>query len=409
MAVFWINNPFDHLPAEGRRPQRYTLLCRALAARGHTVVWWSSDFNHAMKKKRTLPGVYQEAGGFEVRLIPTKPYASNLCLARILSHKAYAKAWKRLAVEAVASGALKKPDLVLTSLPPLETAATARTFRKLWGCKVVVDIMDAWPETFHRVLPLPASLRASAGQFIFARLHRQASLAYRQANAVTAVGRTYLKLASHYGCKAPMHLCFHGIARMTRDAAFRYTATQDDPLRLVYAGNMGRSYDLETVIRGTLRLLAEGVPVRLDLAGTGPNERSLRLLARGSRLITFYGYLSNEALSQLVSDADVGLIPMIDSSWVAVPYKLADYSAAGLAVLNSLSGETHSLLDRYKAGSFYKAGDVESFCEGVRQYLERPTQLAQQSLGATRLAKERFMVGQIYPAFVSFLEHIITD
>ncbi len=409
MAVFWINNPFDHLPAEGRRPQRYTLLCRALAARGHRVVWWSSDFNHAMKKKRNLPAVYQEAGGFEARLIPTRPYASNLGPARILSHHAYAKTWKRLALKAVAEGELEKPDLVLTSLPPLETAGVARIFRKLWGCKAVVDIMDAWPETFHRLIPLPEPLRTSAGRFLFAGLHRNACQAYRLADAVTAVGRTYLKLASQYGCKTPMHLCYHGIARMTRDAAFRYTATPDDPLRLVYAGNMGRSYDLETVIKGVVRLVAEGAPVRLDLAGTGPEEKKLRQLAQPCKAIRFPGYLTNEALAQLVSDADVGLIPMIDSSWVAVPYKLADYAAAGLAVLNSLSGETRGLLDRYGAGSFYQAGKTEGFCDGIRRYLERPALLAQQSLGATRLAKERFMMDQIYPSFVSFLEHILRD
>jgi nucleoside-diphosphate-sugar epimerase len=50
--TIWINNPFDFLPGEGARLQRYGLLCQALAQAGHQVVWWSSDWNHIKKEKR---------------------------------------------------------------------------------------------------------------------------------------------------------------------------------------------------------------------------------------------------------------------------------------------------------------------------------------------------------------------
>jgi len=50
----WINNPFDFLPGEGARPQRYGLLCRALAQAGHQVVWWTSDWNHMAKVRREV-------------------------------------------------------------------------------------------------------------------------------------------------------------------------------------------------------------------------------------------------------------------------------------------------------------------------------------------------------------------
>jgi hypothetical protein len=52
--TIWINNPFDFLPGEGARPQRYGLLCRALAQAGHHVVWWSSDWNHLEKVRREV-------------------------------------------------------------------------------------------------------------------------------------------------------------------------------------------------------------------------------------------------------------------------------------------------------------------------------------------------------------------
>ena len=46
----WIVNPFDNLPLEGFRPQRYWLMAEAFVEAGHNVVFWSSDFNHSTKQ-----------------------------------------------------------------------------------------------------------------------------------------------------------------------------------------------------------------------------------------------------------------------------------------------------------------------------------------------------------------------
>ena len=116
----WVNNPFDNLPGEGRRPQRYNLLCRALTKAGHHAVWWSSDFSHATKRPRALEPAYRAPEGFDVRLVPTPPYRDNIGLRRAWSHRRYAAAWERLAIAAVEAGQLPKPDLVLT----LYTAST---------------------------------------------------------------------------------------------------------------------------------------------------------------------------------------------------------------------------------------------------------------------------------------------
>ena len=43
----WIQNPFDNLPQEGFRKQRYWLMAEAFVRAGHDVVYWTSDFSHA--------------------------------------------------------------------------------------------------------------------------------------------------------------------------------------------------------------------------------------------------------------------------------------------------------------------------------------------------------------------------
>ena len=64
----WIINPFDNLPMEGFRPQRYWLMARAFAKAGHKVTYWTSDFSHAFKRRRDLRLDNREPE-IEVRLV----------------------------------------------------------------------------------------------------------------------------------------------------------------------------------------------------------------------------------------------------------------------------------------------------------------------------------------------------
>ena len=121
----WIENPFDNLPAEGFRPQRYWLMAEAFAKAGHDVTLWTSDFSHAKKAPRTI---LSSPDAFRIRLVRTLPYRSNVSLARIRSHRAYARRWLDEArADAKANGA---PDIVVVSLPPLSTADAALALKR---------------------------------------------------------------------------------------------------------------------------------------------------------------------------------------------------------------------------------------------------------------------------------------
>jgi glycosyltransferase involved in cell wall biosynthesis len=275
-------------------PLRYWALCRTFAEPGHEVIWWSSDFSHLTKTRRvTCP----DTDGFAVRLIETPPYTKNISLARLKNHKAFADGFYRDAMAGLKSGELKAPDRIVVSLPPLGVAEQAFRIRdalrecksKFRGaeqqqdrtrsgpdqvgtyesqrgdpepshintfspsnpsiagtpsnlhtqrsCQVIVDIMDAWPETFYQALP--KLFRKSLGPLLLARLHRSAKRAYRGADKISAVGQSYLDLAHKYISRSdtpvaldntkqatgvsllqtPTHLCYHGtdLSRFRRD------------------------------------------------------------------------------------------------------------------------------------------------------------------------------------------------
>ena len=402
----WLCNPFDNLEEEGARPQRYALLSSELARRGHEVVWWTSSFSHARKAPRVatsgapLAHSYRNANGVLMRLIDAPPYARNVSIRRILSHRAFARKWRLEALNAVETKELPRPDLIVTSLPPLATHETARALRDAFACRLAVDVQDAWPEAFEGQLPFPAPMRRLLSCFFFRKARGTARRAYLTADCITAVGREYLETARGYGADAPMAVFRLGIADIDEDA----TPVADGPLRLVYGGNMGASYDLATLMAAVRTLERENSGlVRLDVAGTGPTETQLRKLASDSGAIVFHGFLQRREYEQLLRQSEVGVVPMFAKSHVAVPNKLADYAAAGLAILNCLPGESEKLVATAQAGANYRARDVAGLADAIRSLASDRNALLAMRRNALDLARREFLASAIYPALCDFI------
>ena len=349
----WIVNPFDNLPLEGYRPQRYWLMARGFVVAGHSVVYWTSDFSHATKRKRVL--VCKPSEGFAVRLVPSMAYPANVCIRRLVSHWRLARTWRRLAERET-----ERPDVVIASTPPLGLCSAALRYAKKHGVFFVADIMDAWPETFERIVP----------KWMLHPMRRMARRIYTQADAISAVAERYVDLARSYGATVPVKLSYHGIEIGDEGCWMRNEGEHPSIIKLAYMGSFGASYDLETTIAAVRQ-----VPnVTLDIAGSGPKEAVLRKLADGCGRIRFHGYLADVEMKKLLRNCDIGLVPMFPESCVGVPYKLADYAAARLRIIESLGGETGAMVDRFDVGVHYKAGDVNSLCAAIEDLRKRRSQ-----------------------------------
>jgi glycosyltransferase involved in cell wall biosynthesis len=400
--TIWLNSPFDPLPGEGGRPLRYWLLARALVAQGHDVVWWSSDFHHVRKARRSLPAVYRAdeslGGGFEVRLVPTQPYATNVGLSRWRSHAAYARSFERLAREAVAAGKLPRPDVILVTLPPLGLFDAAARLRSSWGCRAVLDVQDAWPENFHQLLPRAARW---LGPAVLWPLHRIARRAYHEADAISIVSGCYAELVRRAAPRGEPAVFRLGIGLSEVPQAPRGQAAT---LRLVYVGSLGVSYDIPTMLESVKAMAAAGEPVSLDVAGDGALRPAVEEAALGSRgAIRLHGYLDDERLRQLLIDCDVGIVPMFARSWVAVPNKLADYAAAGLAIVSGLQGESASLLAEHACGIAYEPGNRESLSAAICRYAADRPLVARHAAASRRMAEQVFDSEKICPAMARWL------
>lgn len=379
----WIETPFDNLPAEGFRRMRYSLMKDAFAAAGHRVVVFTSDYNHGTKARRKIGETPPD-----VVLVPTLAYSTNVSLRRMLSHFLYARRFSRLARRLVAAGKVPCPDVVIAASPTLSAASAAMALARRYGAKFVLDVQDAWPETFRRLAP--KGLRWLLWPLLLP-MGIAARRLYRRADLVTGVSVRYRALTG----RVDYHLAYLGIEGA---AAPRADAAADGRLRLAYVGNFGSGYGLETVVEA----VARDQSLTLDLAGTGGKEEVLRALV--SRLgvvdrIRFHGYLGEGELREMLSRCDVGVVPMRNDSWVGLPNKLFDYLAAGLMVLSSLDGECGELLRSDRLGATYDFSSPGSFLEAVDS-------LRRDGVRAPSLP-DALRADRIYPEYARRIAHIL--
>ena len=373
----WIINPFDNLPLEGFRPQRYWLMASAFADAGHDVTLFTSDFNHTTKKRRSFLEKHSsslekcrsslEGGaprptteyGIRLELVPTRPYSRNVSFARIRSHRAFIKSLRSaLQLQLHTS----TPSLIIVSLPLIGTASVAFELKEKYGTKVVVDIQDDWPGTFYRLFP---RIMRPFAKLAFAPLRRAAERAYRNADLVTGVADRYAELALSAGAKR--YLRFYLGIKVENSATPH--STLHAPRSILYLGNLGRTYDLRTAIEA----VALDPQLTLDIAGKGEQEESLKEFANKKGVadrVRFHGYLDEEKLSELASHCAFGLIPMSEDSCVGLPNKIADYARYGLFILSSLRGESAALLEKYHCGALYTHGDPRSLVEKSKSKVE---------------------------------------
>ncbi|MCC5847745.1 MAG: glycosyltransferase family 4 protein [Verrucomicrobia bacterium] len=407
----WLINPFDELPGEGPE-QRYAALARVFLEQGHEVLWVSCAFRHRTKQhadaglqSRELPKGMSEtppsAARLSVCLVAAPGYGGNLTPQRLWSHRCWGKRIVRELGQKVAAGALTPPDRIIASTPPLEGAEAAIRLGKKFGAKVTVDFMDDWPRTWLQALPARRVIQ-SLGRIALSPWQRAATRIMQTADTVSAQSEFFARRAVELGHPGDVHVCYLGERPLP---GLSKPQPAPEMFTVLYLGAMGRIYDLESVLRAAKWAKEQGKPWKWVLAGSDPGQSwQTRAEQLGlSSDVTFPGYVSERALWDVLTQADVGLVPMDPRSGVAVPYKACHYLAAGLPVVNTLPGELSALLTAYGAGATVPHRSPETLYKAVAAYADNPEGHAKAREAALALFAAEFDRNHIYPRWADWI------
>lgn len=412
----WLVKAGEALPNEKTmdRLRRMGLIAAELNNKGHQVIWFNSTFYHARKlqryrKDKLLP----VAKNYKILLIRANGYKRNISFGRLLHHFITAYKFRIIA------GKLRKPDLILCSMPTIELAKAAVTYGRKHHVPTVVDIRDLWPDIYGEMLPRKLSFLIRP-YVVHSRKRLRKLLS--EATAITSITSSFL----HWG------LAYAGRSRSPYDRVFHmgykgYTGYRDkkkaadsfsdsfkaDSLQLpdskdfivCFFGTLGRQFEYEPLIQAAKKLSYDA-NIKFVICGDG--ECLPRLKEETCHLdnIIYTGWINEKQIRLILRIAAVGLAPYRESMnfTMSIPNKFAEYLSASMPVLLGVEGEMGRLARRYDCGYVYKTG--EELAEYIVKLKEDPALRKTMGENAGRLFRESFDADIVYSNMVDYLEEI---
>lgn len=246
---------------------------------------------------------------------------------------------------------------------------------RLVGVPLVIDLHEAMPEFFRMRFP------GAANPLVHRLLVLQERLSIRTASAVITVNDALAARLVALGvpsAKITVLLNSPSLVRFDPAAYPSRAFCADGTLRLVYAGALTPTYEVDVALEAIARLASArpALPVALEIYGRGDAEATLRTRAAdlgiGER-VTFHGRIPIEDVPAAIAAADIGLAPTRRDPFTdfSLSTKIFEYGAMGKpAVASHLP-----LVERtFPPGSVfvYEPGDPDALSGALLAIVDDP-------------------------------------
>lgn len=408
----WILQIGEPLPIDSpdERLFRCGLLARTLAERGHQVRWWTSDFDHYKKVFRhPADRTVEVSPGYELELLQGCGYARNISPHRLKDHRLLGKKFARLAPQK------PRPDVIWAAVPIVEMGLPAVQLAREWGCPVVLDSMDRWPDMFLDRVPSWARPLVKMG---LRNQWRDTKAMFQGATALTGNCQSFVDWGlDHAGRTATEwdRPFFFGYPMPEISTEDRSVAERMwDELGVVLGGTNACFIGTVSESAFHLRELVEAwallpATMRLVVCGEGDGKESILERTRDLPHITVCGWKTAAEIRVLMERCQLGMAPYRSTPnfLYNIPNKIPEYLAGGLAIVSSVEGEIGRLLKRADCGVTYPAGDPAALADTIRTLLADEPRLARMRQAASALFQSEFRADLVYPEIVDYLQAIV--
>lgn len=319
---------------------RFGYLAEFLTGMGYQVDLITTTFQHWEKAQRDLRQIKKDVAAgvypYKLRFIYEPGYRKNIDPLRVLSHKIAAKNLKKMLEKGPLDG--RDYDLIYAEIPPNDVALAAAEYAKKKGIPFVADVNDLWPEAMRMVLDIPVVSDAA-----FYPLKRDAEKVYSLVSGIVGTSDEYRDRPSKNQSRdIPKETVYVGneIAEFDRGAE-EHMAEMKKPegeFWVTYAGTIGTSYDIRTMILAGEKLAEEGhEEIKIKILGDGPLKKELEALAdsRQIRNVEFTGYAPYEEMAAYLKQSDILVNSFVKKAPQSIVTKIGDYLAAGKPMINT--------------------------------------------------------------------------
>lgn len=376
-------------------------IARALVARGHDVDViccvpnypegrFYPGYDNGSRRRETWEGVKI----VRARTVPRGRSAVQL----IANYLAYPPA----AIFEWLIGRYGKHDVSFTSMPsPIFQALVSTVIRAVRGVPAIFWIQDIWPDSLINTFGIRNRILRGLLAAFCTWLYRRADLLLIQSEAfrakLEAMGIPSNRIGFLPNTSPDL---FQPVADGDVDAQVA-EMLPSAKLRLMFAGNVGESQNIDVFIGAAQRLPVE-LGVQWVIIGAGRDLARIkeRITALGlDNRFVFTGRQPMALMPHFYALADAMLISLKDTEIfrMTVPFKLQSYLALGKPIIGSIGGETRRIILESGAGFCAEPEDPSQLAEVVRRFAASSSvERAKMSAKAATYFADHYEPGRVY-------------
>jgi colanic acid biosynthesis glycosyl transferase WcaI len=347
------------------------VLARSLAARGHSVQVVTGFPNYptgkVMSGYRLARYMDEETeNGVAVRRVALYPSHDGSSWHRFTNYGSFA-----LSATTSALGLLRNLDSLWVYNSPATIGLPSWLTSTSGGPPHLMHVLDLWPDSIE----FSGLARGRSYAVIAPVLERWCRFTYERAASIACISVGVLDELTARGVpRAKLHHVpvwtdetrYHP---RPRDHELARALGVDDAFVLLYAGNLGYTQGLDTLLE-TCAQLKDLVGFHCLVAGSGTAEEGLRARAASLSLrnVTFLGRWPADEMGALMSIGDLHLVSLNDHplASMTLPSKLVATLASGRPVLAAATGETARVVRDADAGWSVAPGDSNGLVDSLR-------------------------------------------
>ena len=293
-----------------------------------SVLYLTSDFHHINKQQYE----FKVDGCKQVHVLP---YYKNISLSRLLSHGEFSfKAYYYLKQH--------RPDIVYTEIPNNSLAMSTARYKRKYGCKLIFDIFDMWPEA------LPVKTGNPIVNFALSIWGAFRNRNLKHADKIFTECEYYQEILAKEGYTMPMETKY--LSQEDGDLEIK-TIWREDQIHICYVGSVNNIINAPLMIE-FLDKLNQKRKVYFHLIGQGESkERIKQELERKQVQVIDYGSIYDKhELQNIFNQCSFAINFLVPDVAIGITMKSVTYFRGGMPILNTVDGDTSKFVEKNAVG-----------------------------------------------------------
>lgn len=383
---------------------RFRYIGDFLSDAGYQVDLITTTFQHWEKAQRDIDTIKKEDYKFRLKFIYEPGYRKNIDPRRIWSHHIAAKNLTKLLEQ---DGDY---DLIYCEIPPNDVALAAAEYAKKKGIPFVPDVNDLWPEAMRMVLDIPV-----VSDILFYPLQRDAEKVYSLVSGIIGTSDEYRdRPLKNQKLDVPRKTVYVGNEIAEFDKGVETYGPQiqkpGGEFWVSYAGTIGTSYDIRTMVLAGRELLDRGMDqIKIKILGGGPLKEELENLAKEKECtnVEFVGYAPYPKMAAYLAKSDILVNSFVKKAPQSIVTKIGDYLAAGKPMINTcMSPEFRQKVETDGFGINILPEDVKILTDAIMDLYKDREGCRIMGEKARKIAEEQFDRPESYKKIIELIEEL---